>query len=90
MSPGGSTTSCAAVPAVRATPARAASSCPWRTISLRLFGSERIQGMMETRGVDEDTPLDQKMLSNAIESAQKRVGVPETSRPVRRCWSTTT
>ena len=40
---------------------------------LRLFGSERIQGMMETLGVDEDTPLDQKMLSNAIESAQKRV-----------------
>ncbi len=40
---------------------------------LRLFGSERIQSMMETLGVDEDTPLDQKMLSNAIESAQKRV-----------------
>ena len=40
---------------------------------LRLFGSERIQGMMETLGVDDDTPLDQKMLSNAIESAQKRV-----------------
>ena len=40
---------------------------------LRLFGSERIQNMMETLGVDEDTPLDQKMLSNAIESAQKKV-----------------
>ena len=40
---------------------------------LRLFGSDRIQGMMESLGVDEDTPLDQKMLSNAIESAQKRV-----------------
>ena len=40
---------------------------------LRLFGSERIQNMMETLGVDENTPLDQKMLSNAIESAQKRV-----------------
>ena len=40
---------------------------------LRLFGSERIQNMMETLGVDEDTPLDQKMLSNAIESAQKQV-----------------
>ncbi len=40
---------------------------------LRLFGSERIQSMMESLGVDEDTPLDQKMLSNAIESAQKRV-----------------
>ena len=40
---------------------------------LRLFGSERIQNMMETLGVDEDTPLDQKMLSGAIESAQKKV-----------------
>ena len=36
---------------------------------LRLFGSERIQAMMERLGVDEDTPLDQKMLSGAIESA---------------------
>ena len=40
---------------------------------LRLFGSERIQNMMERFGVDDDTPLDQKMLSNAIESAQKQV-----------------
>ncbi len=40
---------------------------------LRLFGSERIQNMMEKLGVDEDTPLDQKMLSNAIENAQKQV-----------------
>ena len=40
---------------------------------MRLFGSERIMGMMESLGVDEDTPIEQKMLSNAIESAQKRV-----------------
>ena len=40
---------------------------------LRLFGSERIQSMMEGLGIDEDTPIEQKMLSNAIESAQKRV-----------------
>ncbi len=40
---------------------------------LRLFGSERIQNMMEKLGVDEDTPLDQKMLSGAIENAQKQV-----------------
>lgn len=40
---------------------------------LRLFGSERIQAMMERFGVDEDTPLDQKMLSTAIENAQKQV-----------------
>ncbi len=40
---------------------------------MRLFGSERVMGMMENLGVDEDTPIEQKMLSNAIESAQKRV-----------------
>ena len=40
---------------------------------MRLFGSERVMGMMETLGMDEDTPLDQKMLSNAIEQAQKTV-----------------
>ena len=40
---------------------------------MRLFGSERVMGMMETLGVDEDTPIDAKMLSNAIENAQKQV-----------------
>ncbi len=40
---------------------------------MRLFGSERVIGMMERLGVDEDTPLDHKILSNAIEQAQKTV-----------------
>ena len=40
---------------------------------MRLFGSERVLGMMERMGVDEDTPLDYKILSNAIEQAQKTV-----------------
>ena len=40
---------------------------------MRLFGSERVMGMMETLGLDEDTPIDNKMLSNAIEQAQKTV-----------------
>ena len=40
---------------------------------MRLFGSERVMGMMEKLGVDEDTPIEQKMLTNAIESAQKQV-----------------
>ena len=40
---------------------------------LRLFGGERIQALMERMGVDEDTPIDAKMLSGAIENAQKRV-----------------
>jgi preprotein translocase subunit SecA len=40
---------------------------------MRLFGSERVMGMMEALGVDEDTPIEHKMLTNAIEQAQKKV-----------------
>ena len=40
---------------------------------MRLFGSERVMGMMDTLGVEEDMPLDNKVLSNAIEQAQKTV-----------------
>ncbi|MDY4634288.1 MAG: preprotein translocase subunit SecA [Candidatus Limivicinus sp.] len=40
---------------------------------MRLFGSERIMTMMDTLKVDEDMPLDHKMLSGAIEQAQKTV-----------------
>ena len=40
---------------------------------MRLFGTERVMHLMETLNVDEDTPLDNKMLSNAIEQSQMRV-----------------
>ncbi len=40
---------------------------------MRLFGSERVMDMMDRLGVDEDTPIEQKMLTNAIENAQKQV-----------------
>jgi len=40
---------------------------------MRLFGSERVRNMMEALGIDENTPIEHKMLSDAIESAQKRV-----------------
>ena len=40
---------------------------------MRLFGSQRVMGMMESLGLEEDMPIDNKMLSNAIESAQKTV-----------------
>ena len=40
---------------------------------MRLFGSERIMNMMETLGIDKDTPIDAKILSGAIENAQKTV-----------------
>ena len=40
---------------------------------MRLFGSERMQNMMETLGLPDDMPIENKMISNAIESAQKKV-----------------
>ncbi|MBO5918464.1 MAG: preprotein translocase subunit SecA, partial [Oscillospiraceae bacterium] len=40
---------------------------------MRLFGSERVMNMMERLGIDEDTPIDAKILSGAIENAQKQV-----------------
>ncbi|MBP3580957.1 MAG: preprotein translocase subunit SecA [Clostridia bacterium] len=40
---------------------------------LRLFGSEKIAGMVERLGLDEDTPIDATILSGTIENAQKRL-----------------
>ena len=40
---------------------------------MRLFGSERIIGMVSRLGLDEDTPIDARILSGQIESAQKRL-----------------
>lgn len=40
---------------------------------MRLFGSERIQGVVERLGMEDDEPLEAKMLSRSIESAQRKV-----------------
>jgi preprotein translocase subunit SecA len=40
---------------------------------LRLFGSENIQRLMDRLGLEEDQPIENKMLTNAIERAQKKV-----------------
>ena len=40
---------------------------------MRLFGSERIQGMVEKLGMEEGDAIEHKMLSKSIESAQKKV-----------------
>ena len=40
---------------------------------MRIFGGERMQKVLETFRVPEDTPIEDKMFSNALESAQKRV-----------------
>lgn len=40
---------------------------------MRIFGGERVTGMMNTLGVDENTPIQSKMLTNVIESSQKKI-----------------
>ncbi len=40
---------------------------------MRLFGSDRIIGFAERLGLDEQTPLDLKLLSSAIETAQRKI-----------------
>ena len=40
---------------------------------MRLFGGDRITAMMERLNVDEDTPIENKMLTGTIESAQKKI-----------------
>ena len=40
---------------------------------MRLFGGDRITGMMERFDIDEDTPIENKMLTRAIENAQTTV-----------------
>ena len=40
---------------------------------LRLFGGDRVQALMDTLNLDEDTPIENKMLTSTIESAQKKL-----------------
>jgi len=40
---------------------------------MRLFSTDKVMGMMDTLGLDEDTPIDARILSNAVENAQKNV-----------------
>lgn len=40
---------------------------------MRLFGSDRVVGIVDRLGLDEDTPIEAKILSNSIERAQKQI-----------------
>ena len=40
---------------------------------MRLFGGDRINGVMERLNVDENTPIESRLLTNVIESSQKKV-----------------
>jgi len=40
---------------------------------MRLFGSQRISGMMDRLGIEENTPIEHGLITRAIENAQKKV-----------------
>ncbi len=40
---------------------------------MRLFGGERVQNIMQNLGVDEETPIENKIITGQIESAQKKL-----------------
>ena len=40
---------------------------------MRIFGSDRIKNMMQSLGIPEDVPIEQKIITSSIEKAQKRV-----------------
>ena len=40
---------------------------------MRLFGSDKIIGLVDRMGLDDNTPIDARLLSNTIESAQKKI-----------------
>lgn len=40
---------------------------------LRIFGSDRITGIMDKLGMEEDEPIEHNMISRAIENAQRKV-----------------
>ena len=60
-----------AVQAVRATPVHPASSLSLEDDLMRIFGGERVQNLMDSLGLDEDVPIENKLITNTIESAQK-------------------
>ena len=81
-SPAASTTSCAAVPAARATPAPAGffishGGRPDAPVRRRAH----LATSMDILGVDEDTPIENKMLTNTIENAQKKLEGPQLRHP---------
>jgi preprotein translocase subunit SecA len=40
---------------------------------MRIFGSEKISGLMDKLGMEEDVPIENKMITRAVENAQKKV-----------------
>ncbi len=57
---------------------------------MRIFGSDRISGLMQRLGMEEGVPIEHGMVTRAIERAQKQVEAPELLRSASTSSSTTT
>ncbi len=68
-----STTSCAAAPAARAIPGSSRFYLSLEDDLMRIFGSDRIAGLMQRLGMEEGVPIEHGMVTRAIERAQKQV-----------------
>ena len=68
-----STTSCAAAPAGRAIPGSSRFYLSLQDDLMRIFGSDRISGLMQKLGMEEGVPIEHGMVTRAIERAQKQV-----------------
>ena len=73
MSPDVSTTSSEVVPDVREIRVSRSFYISLEDNLMRLFGQERLMGIFNALGVDEDTQIEHKMLTNAIERAQQKI-----------------
>jgi preprotein translocase subunit SecA len=52
---------------------------------MRLFGGDRIQNLMEQLGLDEDTPIENRLITSTPSRAPRRSSRAATSRSARTC-----
>ena len=70
---GASTTSCAAAPAVRAIPGRSKFFLSLEDDLMRIFGSDKLDGMLTKLGLKEDEAIVHPWINKALEKAQQKV-----------------
>ena len=69
------------MPAVRATPVLSRFFLSLEDDLMRIFGGERVQNLMDSLGLEEDVPIENKLITNTIESAQKKLEASQLCHP---------
>ena len=73
MKPAASITSCAAAPPARDDPGSSRFYLSLEDDLMRMFGGDQVKGVMERFSIDDDYPLQARLVSNMIEQSQHRV-----------------